>query len=237
MNEASKTKKNHGFLEERVLQGKGIDIGCGNDPIKADVTKFDIKDGDANYITKYVSEQFDFVFSAHCLEHMYNPQKTLREWWKLVRENGYMYIIVPDEDLYEQGTWPSLYNGDHKNTFTIKKKKSWSIKSHNIIDLVSNLPNAKILKIELQDKDYDYKKMYQNIDQTLGDAMAQICIICQKISPVKRKKQYNFLYFLKFLFYTFLAYILLYNKQKFKDKAKKYYYKFLDLYNCKNNVY
>ena len=39
---------------------------------------------------------------------------------------------VPDEDLYEQGQFPSTYNVDHKWTFTILKTTSWSPCSLNL---------------------------------------------------------------------------------------------------------
>ena len=70
MKEASKTKVYFGLLEEKVFKGKGIDIGCGNDPILDNVERFDIEDGDANQIGKYVKKQFDFVFCEplYCLE-------------------------------------------------------------------------------------------------------------------------------------------------------------------------
>ena len=75
--------------------------------------RFDIEDGDANQIEKYVKKRFDFVFSSHCLEHMKNPYHTIQQWWSLVKDNGYLYLIVPDEDLYEHGHFPSKYNTDH----------------------------------------------------------------------------------------------------------------------------
>ena len=151
MKEASKTKIYFGVLENQIFKGKGIDIGCGNDPIFADIERFDILDGDANNICKYVKKQFDFVFSSHCLEHMKNPFHTIQQWWTLVKENGYLYIIVPDEDLYEHGHFPSKHNSEHKWTFTLLKQKETNIRSINIIELFSSLKDARILKIEVQD--------------------------------------------------------------------------------------
>jgi len=155
MNEASKTKELWGEFEYNIISGSGIDIGCGNDPITKKVKKFDKEEGDASEITKYISSQFDFVFSCHCLEHMFNPKKVLKEWWQLVKPGGHLILIVPDEDLYEQGYFPSIFNKKHKVTFTISKKKSWSPKSYNVLDLVNSLENAILLKIQLQDNNYD----------------------------------------------------------------------------------
>ncbi|MDR2419716.1 MAG: class I SAM-dependent methyltransferase [Puniceicoccales bacterium] len=178
--EASKFRSCFGELEKRVFIGKGIDIGCGEDPIRPDVYRFDEKEGDANEISRYIHETFDYVFSSHCLEHMHDPSHALREWWKLVKPGAYLCITVPDEDLYEQGNWPSRFNGGHKHTFTIHKPRSWSPVSINVVDLIAALKNAKIWKIELQDRGYDYSLLGKNIDQTKGEAMAQICFILQK---------------------------------------------------------
>jgi ABC-type Zn uptake system ZnuABC Zn-binding protein ZnuA len=62
---------------------------------------------------------------------------------------------VPDEDLYEQGCWPSVFNSDHKWTFTLKKAKSWSPKSVNVADLVKQVPGVELVSLELQDHGYD----------------------------------------------------------------------------------
>ncbi len=183
MKEASKTKVYFGLLEEKVFKGKGIDIGCGNDPILDNVERFDIEDGDANQIGKYVKKQFDFVFSSHCLEHMKNPYHTIQQWWSLVKDNGYLYLIVPDEDLYEHGHFPSKYNTDHKWTFSLLKQKNANVRSINIIELLSSLENARVLKLEVQDNNYNY--LLEETDQTLGNATAQICCCIQKSEKYK----------------------------------------------------
>ena len=41
-NETSKSKIYFGELEKKVFNGKGIDIGCGNDPIFKNVKCFDL---------------------------------------------------------------------------------------------------------------------------------------------------------------------------------------------------
>ena len=183
MKEASKTKVYFGLLEEKVFKGKGIDIGCGNDPILDSVERFDIEDGDANQIEKYVKKRFDFVFSSHCLEHMKNPYHTIQQWWSLVKDNGYLYLIVPDEDLYEHGHFPSKYNTDHKWTFSLLKQKNANVRSINIIELLSSLENARVLKLEVQDNNYNY--LLEETDQTLGNATAQICCCIQKSEKYK----------------------------------------------------
>lgn len=155
MNETSKTRRHFGPLETTVLTGHGIDIGCGPDPITPTVRRFDMEHGDANVITRHVHEQFDFVYSSHCLEHMHHAASALHEWWQLVRPGGHLFFIVPDEDLYEQGVFPSRFNADHKATFTISKVNSWSPVSVNVLDLARSLPQGEMVRLVLRDTGYD----------------------------------------------------------------------------------
>lgn len=154
MDETSKARQYWGPLEKSVLVGRGIDVGCGADPVLPDCRRFDMADGDANEVSRYVYDQFDFVYSSHCLEHMHNPQITILDWWKLVQPGGYLFVLVPDEDLYEQGVFPSRFNADHKATFTISKSFSWSPTSINVLDLAHSLPGGQLVSLQLQDRGY-----------------------------------------------------------------------------------
>jgi SAM-dependent methyltransferase len=155
MYETSKTKKLWSDFHFSLLCGNGIDIGCGGDLVVPNARIFDLKQGDANHITSYISGQFDFVYSSHCLEHMLDAKAAIQEWWQLVRPGGYLFIIVPDEDLYEQGFFPSRFNHDHKWTFTISKTRSWSPVSINLLELALSLPNSELVEIQLQDINYN----------------------------------------------------------------------------------
>jgi SAM-dependent methyltransferase len=152
-NEASKTAEIWGEDVLSLLKGEGLDIGAGADPIVPGVRTFDQAQGDANRIDEYIHQQFDFVFSSHCLEHMLDPWDALARWWKLVKPDGHLIVIVPDEDLYEQGYWPSLFNEDHKHTFTLNER-SWSPVSINVRKLIESLPGAEIISIIHQSNGY-----------------------------------------------------------------------------------
>lgn len=154
MNEATKTYSLWPkWLRYIVDTEEGIDIGCGSCPITKMATPFDVEQGDANHILDYVGydKKFKFVFSSHCLEHMYNPQQCLHDWWQLVQPGGVLIVIVPDEDLYEQGMFPSIFNFDHKHTFTLSKDASWSQMSLNMLDIMRTLPGGVVRRSILQD--------------------------------------------------------------------------------------
>jgi SAM-dependent methyltransferase len=189
MNESSKTKKirESGF-EEKYLSGKVIDIGCGPDKVVEHAVGFDKEDGNANKILDHFEPaSFDTVHSSHALEHIHDPVNTLSDWWELVKPGGYIVTIVPEEDLYEHGFWPSKFNGDHKSTFTLNRKSDWSSVSYDILELHKNLPNAKIISAEVQDNGYDYS-LPKEIDQTMGDALAQIQVVAKKMKRRKTTK-------------------------------------------------
>lgn len=172
-----------------VFRGTGIDIGAGEDPFKpswypnvTSVRAFDVDDGDAQFLTRHVKDTFDFVHSSNCLEHMTNPQEALLEWWAVVKPGGYLVFTVPDEDLYEQGQFPSQWNNDHKWTFTIWKNKSWCDKSINVVNLIAALPDCQIVRIQTADTNYDHE--IKGIDQTYLGAEAFIEVVLLKKSVV-----------------------------------------------------
>lgn len=183
---ASIRRKNT-WLYNKIFSGYGIDIGSGDDilnkdnvfPNIIDVDPFDKTHGDAQYINNYTDKRYDFVHSSQCLEHMYDPIIAIQNWYEIVKPSGYLIFSVPDEDLYEQGVFPSMWNYDHKWTFSIYKKNSWSSRHINILDLISVIKNYSIIKIELIDTNYNYD--IKNIDQTRGDAEAFIEVIIKKL--------------------------------------------------------
>jgi SAM-dependent methyltransferase len=158
MDEAAKTEKIRGpeFLK-KYFSGKVLDIGCGDDLVVPNAEPFDKEQGDAQNILNYLSpESYDCVHSSHSLEHMGGVPEVLEQWWQLVKPGGTMIIVVPDEDLYEQGVWPSLFNREHVATFRFNKTESWSPVSYDLGELCSALPNVAVVSLEYQDNGYDH---------------------------------------------------------------------------------
>lgn len=166
MNESSKSKRYFTPWELSVLDGKVIDIGAGTDTVMPNAVPFDVAQGNANHITAFEPESFDCVYSSHCLEHMDDPTATIHNWWSLVKPGGYLFVIVPDEDLYEQGVWPSRFSNEHTHTFTISKKQSWSRQSINLFELCRTLANGNICTMALNDIGYDRSIGYHGTAST-----------------------------------------------------------------------
>lgn len=159
----------------KYLKGHGVDIGGAPDPLALyaeffplmqSVRTWDLDDGDAQFMAGVADDSFDFVFSSHCLEHLHDPVEGLCNWLRVTKPGGYVIFAIPEEDLYEQGVFPSTFNRDHKNTFTMHKASSWSERSINVLEMLTKLgPQAAVEKIELLDETYRFD--LPRYDQTM----------------------------------------------------------------------
>jgi SAM-dependent methyltransferase len=179
----------HDPLFDRVFRGRGIDIGPGDDRLDRDglfagieqCDHFDVADGDAQEILNYrPASSYNFVYSSHCLEHLSDPIGALKGWFDLLQPFGFLIVVVPDEDLYEQGNWPSPFDRGHKWSFTFKKRSSWSPRSINIIDAVlDNIVDFSFVRVSVIDDNYKY--FLSGVDQSMGSAETNIELIIQKL--------------------------------------------------------
>lgn len=178
MNETSKAlirRLNDTRYANTYFRGSGIDIGSGNDslgryqqqfPLITGVRDWDLPDGDAQLMESVADNTYDFVHSSHCLEHLVNPLEALKNWIRICRPGGHIITTIPDEDLYEQGVFPSTFNSDHKSTWTILKGNSWSPVSINLIELLYQFrQEIEIVKIDLVNGSFIYDQ--PRYDQTL----------------------------------------------------------------------
>ena len=118
--------------------------------------------------------------SSHCLEHMRDPLEALLNWWRILKPGGHLIVVVPHEDLYEQGLFPSVFNSDHKTSFSISKQRSWSPVHYNLTDLVRHLPRHDVVYMRVIDQHYDYAQLGGMVDQTMGKAEAAIeMVVCK----------------------------------------------------------
>jgi ADP-heptose:LPS heptosyltransferase/predicted SAM-dependent methyltransferase len=147
-------------------RGRGLDIGCG--PTKgfphfigvdsgADINLFgiqmkpDVWIDDASDLRLFASNQYDFVFSSHLLEHI-APEKlvqTLKEWLRVIKNDGYLIMYLPDENLYpkvgEEGA-----NPDHK----------WNVSYEKVIDLMRKAGNWDLLDWQRRDQGMEYSLFF-----------------------------------------------------------------------------
>lgn len=191
-NECSKAANRRALdpaFTEIFFVGEGIDIGAGPDglsslgarfPKMGTVRLWDIPDGDAMLMASVPDDTFDFVHSSHCLEHLVNPLTAIGNWLRIVKPGGFVVFTIPDEDLYEQGEFPSTFNPDHKVTFTTWKPKSWSPRSVSLLALLPTLnPPCQVVKVEQLLAKYDWSGERRDLTW-LTDAECAIEVVLRK---------------------------------------------------------
>jgi len=100
---------------KHLCYGRGYDIGCmkpewafpGAMPIDLD---FD----DPWHADNLPSEQVDYIFSSHCLEHVPNWSKTLLYWTEKIKSGGTLFLYLPH---YDQKYWRPWNNKKHNHSF------------------------------------------------------------------------------------------------------------------------
>jgi len=102
----------------KYCNGSGLDVGYGGDPLVENVTGWDFEHGDAQLLEGVSDSEYDFVYSSHLLEHLPDVEKTLLNWWRVLKFNGFLILYLPHRDLYEKKkTLPSQFNDDHMHFF------------------------------------------------------------------------------------------------------------------------
>ena len=121
------------------LRGTGIDIGAGSFKVLPHAIsvdngvdcqlfgmqfKPDLQVKDASQLHLFNSCSMDWVYSSHLLEHLEDPLKALKEWWRVLRVGGRMVLYLPHEDLYPKVGEPGA-NPDHKHNLNEGKVLTW----------------------------------------------------------------------------------------------------------------
>lgn len=155
-----------GFPWRDVFKGKILDVGAGQDPVPGSVD-FDVQHGDANELSKYFPpESFSLVHGSHIAEHLHNPEKSLRDWLTLVPRGGYLCITIPDVGAYENFTYPSKYNPDHKASFSMIYRGSMFPVHYHIPTLCESMSDvAETLIARYVEVNFNWK-LPRSTDQT-----------------------------------------------------------------------
>jgi len=169
-----------------IMRGRVIDVGAGDDPVTreqypaiTEVVLYDHVFGhqDAQTLPEFGVEEFDTLHASNCLEHMRNPYAALWRWIDAVCPGGHIVITVPDEDMYEQGVFPSQWNGDHKTTWSLWKKpaESWSHVNVRVEDLINCfLSLAEPIIVRRITDGWDRNR--PGVDQTFPEDGPECCI-------------------------------------------------------------
>jgi len=62
-------------------------------------TKYKIFLNDMHDLTFIKNNEFDIIYSSHTLEHAYNPLKLVEEFYRILKPNGWLFVILPYPDI------------------------------------------------------------------------------------------------------------------------------------------
>ena len=111
-----------GFYAKHIEGKSVVDVGVGRfdthdgaDPICEWAEMHDKDICDATTMDSYADESFDTVYASHILEHLSDPIEGVKNWLRICKQGGVVFISLPHRDLYEKKkTLPSRWNADHK---------------------------------------------------------------------------------------------------------------------------
>jgi SAM-dependent methyltransferase len=119
-----------GFVLNYLEKMDGHQV-CGLD-ISAEVIKhirerfgINVMKGDLGQGIKLLNSSYDFIIVRHCLEHFLDPIYVLTQLRKALRQNGKLYIAVPNfSSIHRHLEGWSGYQPYHYQYFTIKSLKT-----------------------------------------------------------------------------------------------------------------
>lgn len=152
------------------LKGRGVDLGAGTFKILPHAMsvdnghheafghhiKPDVRVDDAEDLSIFGSQSMDFVYSSHLLEHIVDPKKALKEWWRILRVKGHLVLYLPHDELYpkcgENGA-----NPDHKHNLNESKVLGWMKEVASGFDLLE-------CQRRDQDDEYSFLMVFKKLD-------------------------------------------------------------------------
>jgi predicted SAM-dependent methyltransferase/ADP-heptose:LPS heptosyltransferase len=157
----------------RWTRGRGLDIGAGlyrtfphfitvDNNIDAQIfghqmPRPDVFVSDAGDLSLFANESMDFIFSSHMLEHVEEDRlvKVLKEWWRVLKNDAYLVLYLPDEDQYpkvgEEGA-----NPDHK----------WNVSYNAVVKLMEHVGawNLRDFQKRSEADEYSLYFVFQKLD-------------------------------------------------------------------------
>jgi ubiquinone/menaquinone biosynthesis C-methylase UbiE len=155
------------FLFLDYCKGNGIDVGFGGDPIVPTAITIDLSKpyaetgkspqnlkGDGRNLYWFNDNTLDYVYSSHLLEDFIDTKEVLQEWIRVLKPNGYLLLLLPDEQrcrvYFRKSCKP--YNEHHKHEdFSLNKIKE-ILKSLEV-KIIKEIDN---LVYEPEQSDYNF---------------------------------------------------------------------------------
>lgn len=121
---------------EKYLTGSILDIGCGDSKITPEAYGIDgrnlpgvdfVVDGLYNLFIplRHLENRFDCVFSSHCLEHLPDSFRAIKEWSFFCNNGGYFILYLPDGRYYNNYENPEHFHNTEYESFIFWFKQTF----------------------------------------------------------------------------------------------------------------
>jgi ubiquinone/menaquinone biosynthesis C-methylase UbiE len=173
------------YFGKKHIAGNGIEIGAQTYPLKIDKKKasviyvdrispeensglqnLNVQDltpvdvyADAENLEMFETGSLDFVISSHTLEHIPDPITALKEWIRVLKENGILWLALPnyrcnEYDFLRKPVEISHIIDDYNNKEKDNKEEHWKEFLEIVEGVSRNDPNyEKRLEEEYRSKD------------------------------------------------------------------------------------
>lgn len=84
----------------QFCQGRGLDVGCSKWPLPG-AQGVDLAGlaGTVGSATHLPGENWDFIFSSHCAEHLDDPIEAFEHWKDKLRPGGVLFLYLPSSQM------------------------------------------------------------------------------------------------------------------------------------------
>lgn len=101
---------------KHICQGDGYDIGCNRlEWALPGATPIDITFDDSWEAYNLPDRMVDYIYSSHCLEHLYDWVGALDYWTSKIKSGGVLFLYLPH---YVQEYWRPWNNRKHIHIFS-----------------------------------------------------------------------------------------------------------------------
>ena len=128
------------------------------------------------------NETYDWVYSSHCLEDLSEPSVGIKNWWRLVKPDGYLIIFVPHRDLLEhKKTLPACTNINHQWYF-LPDRHDPPVTLGLLLFIQENLNDYELIYIKKCDENYSCEFIPDNrfeggfLSYVLGEQSIELVI-------------------------------------------------------------
>ncbi len=115
----------------------------------------------------FKDESLDYVVSSHAIEHFFDPIKTIKEWFRVVKKGSYVIMIVP----HKQRTFDKLRDITQAQELLDRHSGKLTLDSYAVVSLEQY---AKDTSMQLDSSDLPAKMLIQIENNVIPDGYVSV---------------------------------------------------------------